>query len=156
MTETDLRGHEFIADGLHHNILQLLFGEAMTSESLYAALPTKAKRFVSLPELVTDVTSVMVADGYLEYDRPLWRITDRGIGMLNFVNHKAAPPKVLSVAGKKEYTVPAGIYNGAELRDTCLRKGAYDFLALPSVYGDTHVPHRTAAAFLGSEHERDI
>jgi len=46
-------------------------------------------------------------------------------------------------AAKEKPEKPRG-YTGEELRDTCLRKGAYDFLALPSRYGDNLVAHPTA------------
>jgi hypothetical protein len=93
----------------------------------------------------------MAVDGYLSYDSSLWTLTAKGEGMLEFLSAKYVSP-ISKVAGKKEYVPPSGSYNGAELKDTCLREGAYDFLALPSLYGGKSVEHRTAKSFLGADY----
>ena len=149
MSEIDLRGHGFRVGGLHHSILKMLVTEPLPSRVLFEGIPESNKRFLSLPEFVTDVTSVMAMDGYLHYEKELWTLTDNGRAMLNFLEYKPPAPAVLTVAGKQRYNVPAGIYDGAELRGTCLRKGAYNFLALPSLYGNTLVDHPTAHIYAG-------
>jgi hypothetical protein len=149
MSNVDLRNHGIKADALQHEILKCLKLATMNSKDLYAALPPKSVRLMSVAELVTEVTSVMVVEGHLAYENSEWSLTQKGHTVLNYLSWKPPAPAELTVAAKKSYTVAQGSYDGAELRDTCLRKGAYDFLALPSLYGTTSVPHRTASVYLG-------
>ena len=153
MTEIDLKSHQYSLEDLHHQILRLLSNESRSSKTLYNDLPDRAKEFISLSDLVTDVTSVMRTEHILSYEDGLWCITSTGMGLLRHLELTARPPLKLSVASKKQYEVASGCYNGAELRDTCLRAGAYDFLAKPSLYGNTLVEHRTASAFFGDRNE---
>lgn len=137
----------FKPDNLNHQILKHLFVGSKTSAELYKSIP-RGKGFLSLTDFITDVVSVLYAEGYIAYTDGVWSLTSRGASTKNKLEAPERPVGI--VTPRRDYTVDSRSYSGAELRDTCLRKGAYDFLALPSLYGNTLVPHRTAGAYLGS------
>ena len=74
----------------------------------------------------------MQSAGYVVEIQDNWHITHSGLAALR---QKAAKKSYERIsAGTTE-----GTYDGAELRNTCMRPGAYDFLACPSRMGDDFV-----------------
>ena len=134
----------FKPDNLNHEILKLLFTGSKTSAELYKGIPS-GKGFLSLTDFITDVASVLSAEGYITYTDGVWDITSRGASIKSKLEAPERPVGIITP--KRDYTVDSRSYSGLELKDTCLRKGAYDFLALPSLYGNTLVPHRTAGLY---------
>ena len=65
-----------------------------------------------------------------------WHLTHAGYSVINedLVVRRKKPMLDKICAGTTE-----GFYDGAELRQTCMRPGAYDFLAYPSRMGDNFV-----------------
>lgn len=70
--------------------------------------------------------------GYVVEIQDLWHITHSGLAALREKVARKAYERI-SAGTTKE------LYDGAELRDTCMRPGAYDFLACPSRMGDEFV-----------------
>lgn len=72
-------------------------------------------------------------------------LTVKGSRTLRKINEEQAGP--IQFAGKRLISTGTvtGAYDGKELRKTCLRVGAYDAFALPSLIGD-HLHYRREIA----------
>lgn len=66
-----------------------------------------------------------------------WHITNHGRAAIE--GHKFKPTKDRIANGTSK-----GLYNGAELKQTCLRPGAYDFMACPSMIQGQLKPYHGA------------
>ena len=69
------------------------------------------------------------AGGYVVEIQENWHITHSGLAALR---EKVARKSYERISAG----TTTGTYDGAELRNTCMRPGAYDFLAWPSRFGD--------------------
>lgn len=67
----------------------------------------------------------------------VWHITNAGRAAIE--GHKFKPSKDRIAAG-----TTVGTYDGAELRQTCLRPGAYDFMQCPSMIQGELKPYHGA------------
>lgn len=134
-------------NSMQHEVLKLTFIQPRTSADLFRGLSSGVKGTMTLTEFVTDITSIMALDGHVTYADGIWDITSLGADTKQRLDSDNLPRRVGAIAAKRSYAVAKGSYDGAELRDTCLRKGAYDFLALPSLFANTLVPHKTAALY---------
>lgn len=121
---------------MEHQILSMLAAGAQTSEMLFENLQKVGiSELPGLADFVTDTLAVYYEQGLIEYTDGDWTLGQEG--------------KVrLVVAAQRQdratpYKVAPGSYEGAELSVTCLRKGAYDYLACPSLIAGQLVPHRT-------------
>lgn len=146
MNQFNVAKDAYKAGGFQHKVLKLVRLEPLSSAALYEAVEGIGQVLVSVAEFVTDCASVMHQHGYLHFDHGKWSITSLGCGVLNELDMKqrAAEPRLVTVAAKKVYKPDPGTYLGLELQAVVYRKGAYDFLALPSRFGDTLIPHPTA------------
>ena len=144
MSELDLRGHNYLPDGIHNQVLLQLSLNAQSLDGIWDSLVHPLKRLMSLNDFKIDCLEVLVSEGRIQLAGAEYSITGQGRAMLNFLASQSAKPKTLTVAAKKSYTVPIGFYNGAELKVSTPRRGAYDFLAMPSRYGDEYKAHPTA------------
>lgn len=72
-----------------------------------------------------------------EHGETMWYITNAG--RVAIEGHKFKPLKDKIAAG-----TTTGLYDGAELRQTCLRPGAYDFMQCPSMIQGVLKPYHGA------------
>lgn len=72
------------------------------------------------------------AGGYVVEIQENWHITHSGLAALREKVARKAYERI--TAGTTQ-----GTYDGSDLRNTCMRPGAYDFLACPSRMGDDFV-----------------
>lgn len=143
----------YATKGIEHRTLKALYeGITLGSDELLAIVKAEA---LSLADYVTDTLAAMAMAGMvLPVDRD-WQLTTAGAACLNFLEAKAKmqAPRPLTVAAKKIYTPRNGDYAGTELQATVARKGAYDFLGLPSRFGDELISHPTS--YLAQQGERN-
>lgn len=153
MSELGLRGHNYLPNGIHNQVLLQLSLGNQTTDTLWKSLVHPLKRLMSLEEFTYDCLGILAQEGHITLvgqDGPVTMagsecsLTSQGRAMLNFLASQVARSKTLTVAAKKEYTVPEGSYKGEELKVSTPRRGAYDFLALPSRIGDEYIQHPTA------------
>lgn len=78
---------------------------------------------------------ILHMDNYVtRVDDTLWGLTEDGIK--KWREMRSAGPKFIGVpALPNTIHIGTGFYNGAELRDNCMRPGAYDAYRLPSLVG---------------------
>jgi hypothetical protein len=144
MSELDLRGNEYLPGGLQQQVLLVLSIGNYTVDRVWDTLVHPLKRMLSITEFQRECLDVLEHEGHVSYFDSKYSLTSEGRVMLNFLASQNVRSKTLTIAAKKEYTVPEGSYQGDELKVSTPRRGAYDFLALPSRYGDDYVQHPTA------------
>lgn len=144
MSELDLRGNNYLADGIHSKVLNTLKLGSRSTQELMLNIQHRLVELLSPSDFVTDCLAVMAVEGHIELRKGEWNIMPNGIAMANFLSFKASKKMKLSVADHYGYRPSASEYQGHELQTTSPRRGAYDFLALPSRYGSEYVPHPTA------------
>lgn len=132
-----------LVNNFEHQVLKLLGLGIRNTQSIYDALTEDVKR--------------SGYDAYLEHMYGLqdaktivcsgdkWAYGVRGFSEFNHYEMlaKAESAGELTVAAPKK-GFSSLHYDGAELLATCLRKGAYDYLACPSLVGGQRVMHRTS------------
>ena len=144
MSELDLRGFNYLPNGIHNQVLLQLSLTPKAAGGLWETLVHPLKRMLSFTDFKVDCLGTLESEGHIVLSGTEYSITTEGRAMLNFLASQAHKPNTLTVAAKKSYTVPTGLYNGAELKVSTPRRGAYDFLAMPSRYGDEYKAHPTA------------
>lgn len=144
MSELYLRGHSYVPNGIHNQVLLQLSLLPKGAGGLWEDLVHPLKRMISFSDFKTDCLGTLEAEGHITLTGSEYSLTPEGRAMLNFLASQSVKPQTLTVAAKKEYTVPTGFYQGEELRISTFRRGAYDFLALPSLYGSEYKSHPTA------------
>jgi hypothetical protein len=141
--QDDLR-HQIRAGSLQHHILRTLKDlEGKDAEGIWGMLLPQKIRLISLDDLRGAYLKVMKDSDLVTQVGSVYSLTINGYAMLNFLNLKADNRSKLSPV-KKADLATSGSYSGEELKATCDRKGAYDFLGLPSRIGNALVPHPTA------------
>lgn len=134
-------------NSVEHKLLQQL-GEhlTVTAEAMHEVGKAAKVLSFSLSEFMTDIVGKMAMNDHVRRNGDGWSLTVQGGAALNHLNAKAQALRTsqLSIAAKKTYTPSSGEYNGAELKVVVYRRGAYDFLALPSRFGDQLIQHPTA------------
>lgn len=147
MNQFNITKDAYKPNSFQHKVLTALSRKEMLCHSeLYEATEGVEKFLVSVGEFVTDCLSVMALHQYIVYYQEQWQLTLVGRALLTDLNRRAEQlqPRMLSVAAKKVFKPDVGCYDGAELQVVVSRKGAYDFLGLPSRFGNLLVPHPTA------------
>lgn len=141
--QDDLR-HQIRAGSLQHHILRALKDlEGKDAEGIWGTLLPQKIRLISLDDLRDSYLKVMVVSDLVTQNGSLYSLTINGYAMLNFLNLKSDNRSKLSIVKRADLRT-SGNYSGEELKATCDRKGAYDFLGLPSRMGNELVPHPTA------------
>jgi hypothetical protein len=141
--QDDLR-HQIRAGSLQHHILRALRDVAgKDAEGIWGMLLPQKIRLISLDDLRDSYLKVMQHSDLVVQTGSVYSLSINGYAMLNFLNLKSDNRSKLSVVKKADLRF-SGNYSGEELKATCDRKGAYDFLGLPSRIGNDLVPHPTA------------
>lgn len=112
-------------------VLETLQDCPLDGNELYLRIADKVDN-MSYADVVTDILAVMAEKGMVILDRQAWEWTALMEPPLSLVKAMPSPERVV---GKRDY-------DGAELKATCLRPGAYDFLRCPSRMGDKLLEHR--------------
>lgn len=141
--QDDLR-HQIRAGSLQHHVLRALKDlEGKDAEGIWGTLLPQKIRLISLDDLRDSYLKVMIVSDLVTQNGSLYSLTINGYAMLNFLNLKSSNRSKLSIVKRADLRT-SGSYSGEELKATCDRKGAYDFLGLPSRMGNELVPHPTA------------
>jgi hypothetical protein len=141
--QDDLR-HQIRAGSLQHHILRALRDVAgKDAEGIWGMLLPQKIRLISLDDLRDSYLKVMQHSDLVVQTGNVYSLSINGYAMLNFLNLKSDNRNKLAIVKKADLRT-SGNYSGEELKATCDRKGAYDFLGLPSRIGNDLVPHPTA------------
>lgn len=153
--EEDLR-HQIRVGSIQHHILGVLKdSDSKDMETIWGDLLSKEKiRAISLEDLGAKFLKVMKDSDLVSQSGNSFSLTLNGYAILNFLDLKAHWRKDASTTlVKQAMPLWSGIYEGNELKATCPRKGAYDYLSLPSLMSGALVPH--SQAHLAQSHRHD-
>jgi len=97
-------------------------------------------------EYTKEVLTQLIRAGLVKPWDSMVSLTVKGSRTLRKVNDEQAGP--MQFAGKRLISTGTvgGTYDGKELRQTCLRAGAYDAFSLPSLIGGEHHYRKEIAA----------
>lgn len=141
--DEDLR-HQIRPGSLQHHILKTLQNsEAKDPDGIWGELLPQKIRLISLDDLRNSYLKTMRESDLISQNGSFYSLTLNGYAMLNFLNLKSSNRRAPVAAGRLDFK-PSGNYIGEELKGTCARKGAYDYLGLPSKMGNVLVPHPQA------------
>ena len=141
--QDDLR-HQIRVGSLQHHILKSLRNiDGKDAEGIWGALLPQKVRLISLDDLRNSYLKVMKVSDLVTQVGSIYSLSLNGYAMLNFLNLKADSRSKLSTVKRADLRT-SGLYLGEELKGTCTRPGAYDFLGLPSRMGNELIPHPTA------------
>jgi hypothetical protein len=120
-------------------IIAALDGRDLSAQEIMLAI-AHSQRKLTLGGLVTDHLSVMAEEDYVYLSAGLWGLSWKGKEKLAKMQNK---PVKTSTAGKA-YRPELQYYQGEELKATCPRLGAYDFLLCKSMVNGVLKDYRTA------------
>jgi hypothetical protein len=125
-----------------HQVLKLIGLGIRSTSSIFDALTENVKHGGA--DYVMERLQVMAQAGSILLSAGKWEFAVRGFSELNHYEllAKQSTGEVRTVATSPRAS--SGQYDGAELSATCLRVGAYDFLACPSLVNNQRVMHRTS------------
>ena len=128
-------------NNFQHQVLKLVGLGIRSTSSIFDALTDNVK--LGGMQQVQDCLDEMRSDSVLALRGEKWEFGVVGFAELNHYEllGKQSTGEVRTVAAPARGT--SGSYDGAELSATCPRRGAYDFLACPSLVGGQRVMHKT-------------
>ena len=137
--------HQIRPGSLQHHILKCLKdSDPKDADAIWGALLPQKIRLISLDDLRNNYLKSMRLSDLVSQNGHLFALTLNGYAMLNFLNLKAGTRRSVTTVVSRAAFQASGVYTGEELKGTCLRKGAYDYLSLPSRMGGELVPHPQA------------
>ena len=132
-----------LVNNFEHQVLKLIGLGIRATKSIYDALTPDVKRsgydaYIEHMNGLMEAKSITVHEGK-------WAFGVRGFNELNHYEMLARSDSGGELTVAKAKVGPSkDHYDGAELKATCLRGGAYDFLACPSLVNGERVAHRTS------------
>ena len=142
----DENRHQIQVGSLPHLILKILKDSLpKEKEAIWGELLPKKIKLITLEELETIYLTRLVTDNLLLCAGSFYSLAIDGYAMLNFLNMKANKKEFDKALVKPANLDRSGKYTGEELKASCMRPGAYAFLAYPSRMGDLLSPHPSAA-----------